>query len=167
MLTDAATEELPARVNELLESAHATLADVEGVAVLSGPGSFTGIRAGIAFGRGLARGRGVPFFLSGTFEAAFRSLRDEGDTALHLSALRGEVYVATRQGETVHVEDSPRPRAVADAQAVSLGLPVVDLAERKLLLSRALARLAEAGSEGASGPAYGRPSAAEEKLDSV
>lgn len=65
-LPGAATEELPARVSELLELAGATLADVEGVAVLSGPGSFTGIRAGIAFGRGLARGRGVPFVLLGT-----------------------------------------------------------------------------------------------------
>lgn len=168
-LSGAATEELPARVNELLAEAGATLADVDGVAVLSGPGSFTGIRAGIAFGRGLARGRGVPFVLWGTFEAAFRALDDleVGDVAVHLSALRGEVHVAIRRGAEVRFDEAPSPAARAATEAEGLGLAVVDLGSREIFLSKALARLAEEGLLGAPGPAYGRPSAAEEKLDSA
>ncbi|MBL8113705.1 MAG: tRNA (adenosine(37)-N6)-threonylcarbamoyltransferase complex dimerization subunit type 1 TsaB [Acidobacteria bacterium] len=165
-LSGAATEELPARVSELLELAGATLADVEGVAVLSGPGSFTGIRAGIAFGRGLARGRGVPFVLLGTFDVAARALGDLGlgDAALHLSALRGQVHVAIRRGPTLRIDGAPRSAAEASAEALELGLEVVDLGSRKLPLAGALAHLAGSGFEGGAGPAYGRPSAAEEKL---
>ncbi|MEQ3651267.1 tRNA (adenosine(37)-N6)-threonylcarbamoyltransferase complex dimerization subunit type 1 TsaB [Hyphomonas sp.] len=45
---------LPGFVERLLEDAGVTLADLDRIAVVTGPGSFTGIRIGVAYARGLS-----------------------------------------------------------------------------------------------------------------
>ncbi|WP_339680041.1 tRNA (adenosine(37)-N6)-threonylcarbamoyltransferase complex dimerization subunit type 1 TsaB [uncultured Hyphomonas sp.] len=45
---------LPGFVERLLEEAGVTLADLDRIAVVTGPGSFTGIRIGVAYARGLS-----------------------------------------------------------------------------------------------------------------
>lgn len=47
-------------IDEVLAQASAALQDITRIAVCEGPGSFTGIRVGIAGARGLALGLGVP-----------------------------------------------------------------------------------------------------------
>ncbi|MEO9969655.1 MAG: tRNA (adenosine(37)-N6)-threonylcarbamoyltransferase complex dimerization subunit type 1 TsaB [Hyphomonadaceae bacterium] len=51
---------LPAMVQELLDSADVSLADLDRLAIVTGPGSFTGIRIGVAFARGLALALDIP-----------------------------------------------------------------------------------------------------------
>ncbi len=51
---------LPGLVERLLDACDLALGDLDLVAVSHGPGSFTGIRIGCAFGAGLARSLGVP-----------------------------------------------------------------------------------------------------------
>ena len=47
-------------IDSVLQDAGASLSDLTRVAVCTGPGSFTGIRAGVAAARGLALGLGIP-----------------------------------------------------------------------------------------------------------
>lgn len=52
-------ERLPMLTEALLHSARLSVADINAFAVCVGPGSFTGIRVGVAFARGLALANGT------------------------------------------------------------------------------------------------------------
>jgi len=54
----------------LLEERGLSFADVAGLAVSRGPGSFTGLRIGLAWAKGMALGRSLPFVLVSAHEAA-------------------------------------------------------------------------------------------------
>ena len=163
-LPAAAAEALPRAVTEALGDAALGIADLDRVAVLSGPGSFTGLRAGIAFARGLARARGIPLVLVPTFRAASAALPEPADVLFVLDAGRGDVHAARRTGGRLSEEPAPRPRDAVLAEASAAGIPVVDLARAGLPLASAAARLAAAANPEPGRVAYGRPSAAEEKL---
>lgn len=51
---------LPGLVQELLDAAGVELEDLDRLAIVTGPGSFTGIRIGVAFARGLALALDIP-----------------------------------------------------------------------------------------------------------
>jgi tRNA threonylcarbamoyladenosine biosynthesis protein TsaB len=85
---------LPA-IDRLLSQSGLQLSDLRGLACSIGPGSFTGIRVGIATCLGLRRATGLPLVLVPTLEAMAMSL--EGATVLACPMLvsrRGEVYWA-------------------------------------------------------------------------
>src|SRR5207245_2133470 len=54
------TASLPLLVERVLRDAGLALEDVEGIAVSIGPGSFTGLRIGLALAKGLAVAGGLP-----------------------------------------------------------------------------------------------------------
>lgn len=51
---------LPGLVEEVFREANVSLADLSRIAIVTGPGSFTGIRIGVAFARGLALALNIP-----------------------------------------------------------------------------------------------------------
>ncbi|GIU67017.1 tRNA (adenosine(37)-N6)-threonylcarbamoyltransferase complex dimerization subunit type 1 TsaB [Candidatus Phycosocius spiralis] len=53
-------ERLPYMVDEAMTQAGYDMADLDRIAVTRGPGTFTGVRIGLAFGRGLAIALGKP-----------------------------------------------------------------------------------------------------------
>lgn len=57
-LTHSAT--LLPMVDHVMTASQLTLADIDAVAVVTGPGSFTGIRIGVATAKGIADGRNLP-----------------------------------------------------------------------------------------------------------
>ena len=63
------TERLPAELVAVLREAGATLDEVDRLAVIVGPGSFTGLRVGIATIQGLALAQSLPVTPVSTFEA--------------------------------------------------------------------------------------------------
>lgn len=61
---------LPQLVQDTLSGANVSLDQVDRFAVVTGPGSFTGIRVGVAFARGLALATGKPCIGVTSMEAA-------------------------------------------------------------------------------------------------
>jgi tRNA threonylcarbamoyladenosine biosynthesis protein TsaB len=163
----SAAEAIAPELDALLHEAGLPARDLSRIAVLSGPGSFTGLRAGTAFARGLARALGAPFVAIGTFNAAAAALPEPEGAVFILDAGRGEVHRARRRGGALDVDVSPVPVAVARSEAEKGSTPVVDLAFLPASLALAAARLALTAESGAgeTAPAYGRRSAAEEKLE--
>lgn len=158
-----AAESLPAALGALLADAGRTVAELGRVAVISGPGSFTGLRAGLAFARGLARGRGIPLVLVPTFAAADEARSEPPDAVFVLDAGRGDVHAAVRTGGRVGDAMPPRPRSEVEADAAVRRRCVVDLGQEDLPLAAAAGRLAAQDETGSHTVVYGRPSAAEEK----
>jgi len=80
---------------ELLSQCGKQPADVEAVAVASGPGSFTGVRIGVAAAKGFAWGREIPCYGVSTLEAMALSLGAyQGWVCPVMDARRNQVYNA-------------------------------------------------------------------------
>ena len=54
------TSRLMPAIDKVLKDASLTIQDLDGIAVSLGPGSFTGLRIGIATAKGLAQGLNIP-----------------------------------------------------------------------------------------------------------
>lgn len=95
---------LPGELIALLEHAHVPLAAIDVYAVAVGPGSFTGLRVGIATMQGLAFAAGKPLVgvsaldaLARIGEADARARSQPLRIATWVDAWRGEVYAAMYQ----------------------------------------------------------------------
>lgn len=65
-------ENLPGAVEDLLSARGIGLSELSAVAVSRGPGSFTGLRVGTAFGKALSLARGLPLVATDSLEALAR-----------------------------------------------------------------------------------------------
>ncbi len=93
----------------LLESTHWSAREVELIAVGKGPGSFTGIRIGVATGMGLAQALGISFAgVSGLEAHAFGAAID-GRIGVILDAQRSQVYYAEYDRKEARVRRAKRP----------------------------------------------------------
>lgn len=121
---------LPA-AQELLARAGITPSEIAEVVVGRGPGSFTGVRIGVASAKGLAHGLGVPLHGVGTLDAiAWRLAHDDGLIGIVGDAMRGEVYPALFRASSGHVERLSddtvmSPSAAAQMWAGSLDEPLL------------------------------------------
>ena len=85
-------------VDEVIERAACAPRDLSQIVVGCGPGTFTGLRIGIATARGLALGLGVPCSGASTLEALV--VGAPGALAL-IDARRGELFALGEGGEPV------------------------------------------------------------------
>ena len=134
-----ASELLLPTILALLADAGVAIADVEAFAVSAGPGSFTGLRVGVATAKGLAFGSDRLVVAVPTLAAlALRAEPAPGPIAALLDARRGEVYAAGYHGDLGSAQFGPgvlRPEALVDAMAalaarapwtvIGEGVPVV------------------------------------------
>ena len=88
--------ELLPRLRQLLANEGVTWADVTAVAVGIGPGSFTGLRVGLALAKGLAAGLGCPLIGLPSLEAWLVAVPDAA-VALNRAGTT-EVYAQVRDG---------------------------------------------------------------------
>ena len=101
------SQTLMTMAEDLLKSAGLTPQDVQAVAVAAGPGSFTGVRIGVAAAKGFAWGGELPCYGVSTLEAMAKSLGPwEGTVACVMDARRSQVYNAlfgTKEGNLTRI----------------------------------------------------------------
>ena len=80
---------------DLLHNCDRTVQDIDAVAVAAGPGSFTGVRIGVAAAKGLSWGRQIPCYGVSTLEAMVRNVAlCDGVFCPCMDARRQQVYTA-------------------------------------------------------------------------
>lgn len=94
------SENLFARVDEVLSSGGVSRKALTGIAVTRGPGSFTGLRVGIATAKGLAFGLGLPIAGVSSLRAlASAHIGFKGVVAAAVDAKKNQVYAAAYSSE--------------------------------------------------------------------
>jgi tRNA threonylcarbamoyladenosine biosynthesis protein TsaB len=89
------SQQLLPMIDALLRQGGYSVGQVEGLAVSSGPGSFTGLRIGMALAKGLAQSLRAPIAGISTLEAlACQNAVADGLISPMIDAFRGEVYTA-------------------------------------------------------------------------
>jgi tRNA threonylcarbamoyladenosine biosynthesis protein TsaB len=97
-------QRLPEDLTRVLSEASIRIEDVELYAVAAGPGSFTGLRVGIATVQGLAMARGCRIVPVSALEALARSAANPHDpVAAWMDAQRGEVFSEVYAPDGCHV----------------------------------------------------------------
>lgn len=107
---------LPAAAQEFLTECGATWRDLTAIGVVTGPGSFTGIRMGIAYAKGIAMGLNIPVVGISAFDLYFAATPD---AFVAIDSGRGDFFVASPEHapctmgiEEVDIEQMKCPRTV-------------------------------------------------------
>ena len=90
-----------------LQAAGKTIGEMDAVAAVTGPGSFTGVRIGVATAKGLAHGAGIPCIPVDALDALSLSAGGfDGVTCPIQDARAGQVYgAAFRNGERLTADE--------------------------------------------------------------
>jgi tRNA threonylcarbamoyladenosine biosynthesis protein TsaB len=149
----ASFREVAPRIEELMGEAGLAWADLDGIAVPSGPGSFTGLRVGAALALGLAKIAGRPLYGVPTLAAVAEACAPPAVARVcaTLDARRGRRYAAlyertpTGLWELVAgpLDGDPDAVAALAAEAPRIG-PDLDSDRPVPRLAAAVARLAAA-----------------------
>lgn len=84
---------LPDAVEKFLTDNNTTWGDITAIGIVVGPGSFTGIRLGIAYAKGLAIGLNIPIVPINAFELY---LAETPDAFVAIESGRGDFFVAAK-----------------------------------------------------------------------
>ncbi|MDO9107573.1 MAG: tRNA (adenosine(37)-N6)-threonylcarbamoyltransferase complex dimerization subunit type 1 TsaB, partial [Coriobacteriia bacterium] len=128
---------LPA-VARLLKSCGVRPGELDEILVGRGPGSFTGVRIGVATAKGIAHGLGVPLYGAGTLDAvAWRSRTYTGLLGVVGDAMRKEVYPALFRVDAGVVR---RLTPDAVAKPIDVAATWAELGEPVLVVGNGLAK---------------------------
>lgn len=147
-------------VSACVAEAGITLQNIGVIAVVTGPGSFTGLRIGLALGQGFARALGCHVAGYDRFSLLAAELPD---AVIVLESLRAELFVQA-PGEAIAMLEPPailaqlNGRMVAGDGAGKLGLVAVEASPEAELAARKALKVLAAGTElPAALPLYVRP----------
>ena len=137
------SQTLMVMAEDLLKQCNKTVQDVTAVAVAEGPGSFTGVRIGVAAAKGFAWGREIPCYGISTLEAMAESLGIyEGYVCPVMDARRSQVYNALFYVNNGVVERRKEDRAISladlGAELAELNAPIFLVGDGSDLTHRTL-----------------------------
>ncbi len=108
------SQTLMVMAEDMLAQCGKTAADIQAVAVAQGPGSFTGVRIGVAAAKGFAWGKEIPCYGISTLEAMAESLGAfSGIVCPVMDARRSQVYNALFRAEKGVLTRLTADRAIA------------------------------------------------------
>lgn len=127
------TTRLAPEIRNLLLGAGTSPGELSAMGVVAGPGSFTGLRVGLAAAAGMAQALGIPAYGLSSLDALAQACSSAGPGMAVLDARRGEVYSQRflRAAGSASPEGDPAalaPSAVATAGcawAIGDGVPLV------------------------------------------
>ena len=111
------TTELPSRVEKILKECGLKISQIEAYGVTIGPGSFTGIRVGLAFVKGLALAGQKPVMGISTLRSLALTVPEDGFISPWLDARREEVYGALferKKDELKMIVEEGREKAMGE-----------------------------------------------------
>ena len=123
---------LVSAVGDLLQSAGTGLADLRGLIVVNGPGSFTGVRVGLSAVKGLAQGAAIPVVAISRLEVLSRK---SGIPSAALDAHRGEVFLRLERMGLSPAELLAGARELAAVDPAPLRVAVCDKAAAAVLVN--------------------------------
>jgi tRNA threonylcarbamoyladenosine biosynthesis protein TsaB len=121
---------LVSAIADLLHAAGLELRNLDGIIVVNGPGSFTGVRVGVSAAKGLAQGAEIPVVAISRLEILARK---SGVPSAALDAHRGEVYLRFERAGSAPVELLAGPDELAAIDPVPTRVAVCDEAAAALL----------------------------------
>ena len=108
------SQTLMVMAEDMLKQCGKTAKDVDAVAVAEGPGSFTGVRIGVAAAKGFAWGRELPCYGGSTLEAMAQSLGIyDGYICPVMDARRSQVYNALFEADRGEITRIREDRAIS------------------------------------------------------
>jgi tRNA threonylcarbamoyladenosine biosynthesis protein TsaB len=146
-------ERLAPMAQQVMAEAGLTFGELDRIAVTVGPGSFTGLRVGIAFAKGLALALDLPAVGVGTLEAlAAEAAQDPGGLVFPaIDARRGQLYLqAFEDGRALMAPDALSAEVAAARLAeLSQGRPFTLVGSGAALLADFAPAAAVIAAEGA------------------
>jgi tRNA threonylcarbamoyladenosine biosynthesis protein TsaB len=94
-MTRGHQERLASMTREAMQAAELDFSSLDRIAVTLGPGSFTGLRVGLAFAKGLGAALSIPVVGVGALEALAMTAPALADTLAMIDARRDQVYAET------------------------------------------------------------------------
>ncbi len=110
-------------IDAIFEAHKLDRSEVGLVAVSSGPGSYTGIRVGIASGKALAFALGAPMIGVPAPDCVIRNLPPKGKAAVIIDARRGQFYVTPYEAKAGQWDPSAPHRSLDVAAAAAVLSP--------------------------------------------
>lgn len=86
------SEKLPEFIKIALEKSKLSLKEIDAIAVSAGPGSYTGLRIGMSFAKGLAFGSGIQILPINTMECIEYGIHKNEDYTILIYSHAGFVY---------------------------------------------------------------------------
>lgn len=90
-ITKAHAEQLPVYFDQLIKEENIQLKDIDAIAVSIGPGSFTGLRIGLSYAKGIAFSHGLPIIPVPTLLGIAQGITLKEDSAVMLHS-HSDIY---------------------------------------------------------------------------